>query len=155
MHQRRFTTTIAILTAVCSLGMSSVAMAGGDPPAPAPKPKPTPKPTPTPTPTGPVLVQEDGTWNACGASFCLGGTALDLGSPSVLGNTADADFDGDGAVEHNADEFTGLVGKHVSLKVEHNQGGFVVYVIDGHGLRNADGSFARTAASTTASGTTP
>jgi outer membrane biosynthesis protein TonB len=48
MRQRRFTTTIALLTAVCSLGMSSVAMAGGDSPAPTPKPKPTPKPTPPP-----------------------------------------------------------------------------------------------------------
>ncbi len=115
---------------------------------PKPTPQPTPKPTPkpTPTPTGPKLVQVDGTWNSCSAGgFCLGGTTLDLGPIDRLDDHAEADFDKDGTVETNLDEFTGLVGKHVSLQVERSALGLVVYVIDGHGYRNADGSFARSA----------
>jgi len=40
MLQGRLTAKIAVLTAVCSLGVSSMAMAAGDQPAPAPDPKP-------------------------------------------------------------------------------------------------------------------
>ncbi len=116
-------------------------------PGPSATPKPTPKPTPPPAPkpTGPQIVRVDGSWSACGPSFCLGGNALDLGSAGVRGNQAAADFDGDGTVESNEEEFTGLVGKHVNLQVERNLGGFVVFTINGEGFRNADGSFARTA----------
>lgn len=117
-------------------------------PAPSATPKPTPKPTPStkPTPSGPTLVQVDGTWRACDLTFCLGTTPLDVGTAGVRGNRADFDFDGDGTVETNNDEFTGLAGKHVTMQVERIPGGLKVYVIDGHGFRNADGSFARTAA---------
>ena len=127
-------------------------------PTPTPTPKPTPKPTPTPAPTptktGPALVRVDGTWNECGSNFCLGGTTLDLGPAGARGDRADGDFDGDGTVATNAEEFTGLVGKHVNLQVERAGGGFVVYTIDGKGFRNADGSFAR-AAAPSASATAP
>lgn len=114
-------------------------------PTPVPDPKPSPKPTPSapPTPTGPKLVQEGGTWTACGLSYCLDGTGLDLGPVVLRSDRADADFDDDGTVEANGAEFEGLSGKHVSLLVERNFGGFVVYEINGHGFRNADGSFAR------------
>jgi hypothetical protein len=54
-------------------------------------------------------------------------------------------------VESNAEEFTGLVGKQVALRGERSAGTLVVYVIAGHGLRNADGSMARTFASATPS----
>ncbi len=117
---------------------------------PTPKPSAGPTPTPTPKPTGPQLVRVDGNWNACGPSFCLGGSALDLGSPGVRGNQAAADFDGDGTVETNEEEFTGLVGKHANLQVERNPGGFVVFTINGDGFRNADGSFARAAGASVA-----
>jgi len=129
-------------------------------PKPTPKPtagltpKPKPSPTPTPTPRGPQLVPVDGAWNACGGGFCLGTATLDLGPGNVHGDHADADFDGDGTVETNAEEFTGLVGQHVSLKVEHN-GGLVVYVIGGHGYRNADGSFARMVVASATAAPTP
>jgi hypothetical protein len=115
--------------------------------APKPAPKPTPKPTPkpSPTPSGPTLVNVSGTWQSCSGGFCLGGTALDLGPQDRLGSQADSDFDKDGTVETNADEFTGLVGKHVSLQGQRTAGGLEVYVIDGHGFRNADGSFTRSA----------
>jgi hypothetical protein len=96
----------------------------------------------------------DGTWNACGAGFCLGSTSLDLGSAGLRGSVASTDFDGDGATESNQDEFTGLVGHHVSLKVERHQDEYVVYLLEGAGFRNADGSFARTVAPATASDTT-
>jgi membrane-bound lytic murein transglycosylase B len=123
-------------------------------PAPAPKPaatpKPavpqpsaTPKPTPTPAPSTPKLTRVDGTWNACGPAYCLGGNVLDLGPQGSWNDGADADFDGDGTVESTGQEFAGLVDQHVTLQVERKGGTFVVYVIGNHGLRNADGSFAR------------
>jgi membrane-bound lytic murein transglycosylase B len=121
-------------------------------PAPTPStpskpaaPKPTPKPTPNPAPSTAKLSQVDGTWQACGSGFCLGTTALDLGPQNVMGDGADADFDGDGTVENNGQEFAGLVDQHVALQVVRSGGGYVVYVIGGHGYRNADGSFARAA----------
>ena len=121
---------------------------------PKPTPQPAPKPKPAPTPASPALVAVDGTWNACGAGFCLGSTSLDLGSAGLRGSVASADFDSDGATESNQDEFTGLVGQHVSLKVERHQDQYVVYLLDGAGFRNADGSFARTVAPAAASDTT-
>ena len=111
-------------------------------PAPKPAPKPTPKPSPSPSPAGPQLTQADGTWKVCGQQFCLDGTTLDLGPHHVWGTKADADFDGDGTVELNGQEFVGLVGKHVTLQGVQGQGPYVVYVIGGHGFRNADGSYA-------------
>ncbi len=59
---------------------------------------------------------------------------------------ASADFDNDGTVESNAQEFAGLVGQQVTLQVVHAGGNLVVYVIGSDGFRNADGSFARTLA---------
>jgi membrane-bound lytic murein transglycosylase B len=112
-------------------------------PTPKPAPKPTPKPSPSPTPTAPKLAQVDGIWKVCGPAFCLGSTALDLGPHNALGDKADADFDGDGNVESNGQEFAGLVDQHVNLQVEKSAGSYVVYVIGGDGYRNADGSFAR------------
>jgi hypothetical protein len=120
-------------------------------PAPTPKPTPKPSPKPTPTPSGPRLSQVGGTWQACGPDFCLGTTVLDLGPQNVSGDHARADFDGDGNVESNGQEFAGLVDKHVNLQVERKDGRFVVYVIGGDGFRNADGSFARAAAQGVAS----
>jgi membrane-bound lytic murein transglycosylase B len=115
-------------------------------PSTTPKPQPTPQPTPKPSPepSSPKLEQVDGTWQACGATYCLGGTHLDLGQQNAWGDRASADFDGDGAVENKDQEFAGLVDKHVNLQVVRSGGDFVVYVIGGDGFRNADGSFART-----------
>ncbi len=122
-------------------------------PTPIPRPTPSspPPPRPTPSPTGPKLVQIEGTWGSCGPRFCLGSTPLDLGNASVLPADAGADFDADGAVESNAEEFAGLVGTHVTLQVVRNPVGLVAYVIGGKGFRNADGSFARAAAPSLAS----
>ncbi|MCW2760986.1 MAG: hypothetical protein JWR85_1187, partial [Marmoricola sp.] len=119
-------------------------------PKPVPAPSPKPSPSPSPSPSGPKLVKVEGTWKSCGLGFCLGTTGLDLGPVGVLGASADADYDLDGTVETNTDEFAGLVGRRVTLQVERNTVGFVVYVVDGHGFRNADGSFARVAASSNA-----
>lgn len=113
------------------------------PSTPSATPKPTPSPKPSPTPTALTLVNVDGTWNACGPAFCLGTTPLDLGPAGALTDRAGADFDGNGTVETNAQEFAGLDTKHVSLQVERRAGTFVVYVIGADGYRNADGSFAR------------
>lgn len=129
-------------------------------PTPTPTPKPVPKPTPkpTPAPAGPALVTVNGTWNACADSFCLGATPLDLGPIGVQGDRAHDDFDGNGTVGTNLEEFTGLVGKPVGLQVERKAGGLVVYVIGDAGYRNADGSFARpttAVAPGAAGGTTP
>ena len=46
------------------------------------------------------------------ARFCLGTTNLDLGPQNALSDKASADFDDDGTVESNAQEFAGLVGQH-------------------------------------------
>ena len=73
-----------------------------------------------------------------------------------LGAAANADFDADGTRETNADEFAGLAGKRVTLQVKRSGDTLVVYVINGGGFRNADGSFARPAsASLTAPTPTP
>ncbi len=53
-------------------------------------------------------------------------------------------------METNGQEFAGLVGQHVNLQVERKGGDLVVYVIGGHGFRNADGSFARALAASAA-----
>jgi hypothetical protein len=108
---------------------------------PSATPKPSVKPAPSPAPAGPKT--ERGTWKVCGASFCLGSTALDLGPLATRGSRAEADFDGDGVVESNGDEFTGLDGRQVTLLATRNAGGIVVLAIDGHAYRNADGSLAR------------
>ena len=68
--------------------------------------------------------------------------------PTSQAAHANGDLDGDGAVETNAEEFTGLVDKHVALRVERQAGTLVVYVIGAHGFRNADGSPARMLATT-------
>jgi cell division septation protein DedD len=112
-------------------------------PKPSATPKP-PKPGATPTPTAPKLERVDGTWQACGPTFCLGTTTLDLGPLTGWGDRANADFDGDGNVETDGEEFDGLVDQHVTLQVARSSGNFVVYVIGADGYRNADGSFART-----------
>ena len=129
-------------------------------PKPATKPtKPTPKPTPTPsstpTPAAPKLDRVDGTWQACGSSFCLGGTNLDLGPQNALNDKASADFDHDGTVESNAEEFAGLVGQQVNLQAVRAGGSLIVYVIGSDGFRNADGSFARMLAASAGATTAP
>lgn len=118
-------------------------------PKPTPKPTPKPSPKPSPTPSGPQLVAVAGPWTACGGGFCLEGTQLDLGAPSSRGEHAGADFDGDGTVETNGEEFDGLSGSQVNLQVERVAGRYLVYVIGGHGYRNADGSPARSFADPT------
>ncbi len=122
-------------------------------PAPKPTPKPTPKttpkttpkptPKPAPAPAAPALASVSGTWTTCGDTFCLDTTPLDLGPIGVLGDRAHDDFDGNGTVGTNLEEFTGLVGEPVDLKVERHPSALVVYVIGDTGYRNADGSFAR------------
>jgi membrane-bound lytic murein transglycosylase B len=141
---------------------SSASSAGSAKPA-KPAPKPTPRPTPTakptpsatPSPSAPKLDRVNGTWQSCGGSFCLGGANLDLGPQSGWNDKATGDFDGNGSVETNAQEFTGLVGKQVSLQVQHSGGALVVYVIGNDGLRNADGSFARSLVAAAQSTTAP
>lgn len=110
-------------------------------PSSAPTPVPSPAPATVPGPPGPATISVDGTWNICGYDFCLGATALDLGPPSDGSAPATADLDGDGTVESNRDEFSGLDGRHVILKVQPTAGAWVVYVIDGHDFRNADGTY--------------
>ena len=104
-------------------------------PKPAPKPAPpaSPKPSVKPAPSAPPAPKvERGTWTACGPGFCLGGATLDLGPLGARGARARSDFDGDGVVGTNADEFAGLDGKQVELLVTRNAGGFVVHEIRGH-----------------------
>ncbi len=96
-----------------------------------------------PPPPGPVLVTVGGTWGACGPAWCLDGTPLDLGPASAYADRASADLDGDSTVETNPDEFAGLAGKPVSLRVQRHAGTLQVFLVNGHDYRNADGSLAR------------
>jgi hypothetical protein len=120
-----------------------------DSPAPKPAPKPTPKPSPSPTPkpspspsptpSAPTLVALSGQLSACGTGWCAGGKGLDLGPSGQLGAKAAHDYDGNGTVGTNIEEFTGLAGQQVTVQVD--SGTTTVYVFDGKPYRNADGSF--------------
>lgn len=97
-------------------------------------------PSASPSPSTPDLTTLSGTWSACGGGFCVGGSNLNLGS--VGARTAHGDFDGDGTVKSNVEEFAGLAGTQVTLRVARAGGTTDVYTINGLGFRNADGSFA-------------
>ncbi len=104
--------------------------------------KPPKAPPATPSqPPAPKLVSRSGTLQACGGGWCLNGAALDLGPDGHLHARAAADLDGDGEVESNAAEFAGLEGSTVHLQVGAGTSPLVVYTVNGHGYRNADGSF--------------
>ena len=80
--------------------------------------RPAPTPTPTPPPPPPPPTQFSGQLTACGQTWCVGGEALDWGSAAKLSANANADFDGDGTVESNRDELTGLQGTSVVAHVQ-------------------------------------
>ena len=98
-------------------------------------------PTPTPTPEAPklVLTPVSGVLQGSGADWTLDGHALDLGS-GRMGDRAAYDYDGANGIQTVGEELAGLVGRSLTLQVK--DGGYVVYLIDGKGYRNADGSFA-------------
>jgi len=81
-------------------------------------------------------------WTACGAQWCVNGAAVDVGPATQLAATAAHDYDGDAVVETNSLEFTGLVDRQVALQVAADGAPLAVYVVNGLGYRNADGSFA-------------
>ena len=110
-------------------------------PSPAPSKSPSPSPSPSPSQDTLELVSLSGQLDACGTTWCVGGTELDLGPAGQLAATAATDFDGDGAKESNADELTGLVGTSMDLRVKKGTAPAVVYLVNGAGYRNADGSF--------------
>ncbi|MDF1606409.1 lytic transglycosylase domain-containing protein [Nocardioides sp. YIM 152315] len=92
------------------------------PPAASPVPTPTPTPAPTPVPTPepePPTQQLTGPLTECGTevepAWCVGEVRVEVGRAEVLTAVALADFDGDGAVETNADELAGLVGIEVTV----------------------------------------
>jgi len=78
----------------------------------------------------------------CGAGWCVDGVTLDVGPAAQLAATAAQDYDGDGVVETNTLELTGLIGTEVVLKVATDGAPVAVYVVNDLGYRNADGSFA-------------
>jgi hypothetical protein len=120
-------------------------------PTPKPSPKPSPKPTattspkpstsPSPSATAPTLVGLTGTLATCPSGWCIGGTALDLGSGSQLARTAAHDYDGLNGVQSNSAELNGLVGKSVTFQVGQGSAPAVVYTIGGLNYRNGDGSY--------------
>jgi hypothetical protein len=83
----------------------------------------TPDPT-TPDPTTPEPATPEtrtGVLTDCGTAaepaWCLDETTLDVGDVDYLAGTALGDFDGDGTVETNADELTGLVDTEITITV--------------------------------------
>lgn len=109
------------------------------PQQPPPSQQPTQQPSPTPPPQ-PQLASATGPWTACGATWCVTGVPLDLGPADRYPLRAAEDFDADGTVETTQAELDGLVGRAVTVTVR--RGTRVVYLLDGLGYRNADGSFA-------------
>ena len=117
------------------------------PPTPDPTPEPptpttpTPKPPPTTTPPPPQTVDiatfGGVPFTSCGGGWCGYGNLLDLGGRD--GSRAAADFDDDGSIESNGQEFAGLDGRAISIGVKRHTK--IVYTINGKGYRNADGSF--------------
>jgi len=70
---------------------------------------------------------------------------LDFGPSSVLSAKAAHDYDGDGAIETNAEELARLVGTQVSLLVTEpasTPDSYTVYTIGTLDYRFADGTFA-------------
>ena len=108
-------------------------------PEPEPKPKPSPEPRPEPEPA-PALVVAEGVWEACDEAFCLDGQLLDLGVAELQVNPAAADFDEDGVVETNAEEFAGLEGTTLTLAVEQLETGLKVYSISDYAYLLEDGT---------------
>ena len=90
-------------------------------PAPQPAPEPAPEPAPAPAPPAPTEVTA--VFTACDAGYCLGGQSVDLGAAGQLAGTAAGDFDGDGQVETNQAELTGLLGSTVTMVVAPVDGG--------------------------------
>jgi hypothetical protein len=86
-----------------------------------------------------VLTPVSGVLQGSGADWTLDGHALDLGS-GRMGDRAAYDYDGANGIQTVGEELAGLVGRSLTLQVK--DGGYVVYLIDGKGYRNADGSFA-------------
>ncbi len=113
-------------------------------PKPSPKPSPTPSPSPTPDPDpgNVVLATDTGTLDSCGGGYCVGSRQLDLGPETQLSAKAAYDYDGDGAVETNVDELGGLIGTSVTVRYGDGTTPAVVYLINGHDYRYADGTFA-------------
>jgi hypothetical protein len=108
---------------------------------PSPKPSPSTSPSTSPSPSAPVLAGLSGPLAPCPSGWCVGSTELDLGPATQLAAQAAFDYDGDGTVETNQAELEGLSGTSVALLVGQGTTPAVVYTIDGHGYRNADGSF--------------
>ena len=106
-------------------------------PTPEGTPKGTPEASPTPTPpyspicptaSGPVptpasltavavLSDLTGTLHPCENGWYLDETLLDVGDTQWLAGPALSDLDGDGVLETNSSELTGLAGEEVTLKV--------------------------------------
>jgi hypothetical protein len=98
---------------------------------PDPSPTDTPEPSPTNTPD-PGPVELSGELAACGPdAWCLDGTPLDTGSAEELAATAWSNFDGDEAVESNADELAGLAGTQVRVLAVPGTAPAVVVAIGG------------------------
>jgi hypothetical protein len=76
-------------------------------------------------------VDLSGILSSSGSQWYLAGDSLDLGDASWLAASALADFDGDGTVESNGDELTGLVGTQVAVKVEPGTTPAVVDMLNG------------------------
>jgi hypothetical protein len=70
--------------------------------------------------------------------WTVGGTTVDVGPDSWLASTALSDFDGDGSVESNLDELTGLTGSTVDVQVQPSAGGAAPVLIEVNGAAYRD-----------------
>lgn len=108
-----------------------------DPPTVDPGDPPVTDPSAPPT-TVPTTAELAGTLQACGdpaaPAWCVDDTLVDLGDAAYLAAAALADFDGDGTVETNAEELSGLEGTEVAFDVTIAEDGAAprVLAIGGH-----------------------
>lgn len=110
--------------------------AGPNPSAPEPGPDPAgsdPAGSGSSTPT-PQTTTRSGTWSSCGEGFCLDGAAILVGTAGVLASTARADHDGDGTVETNRAELSGLAQgpQPVQVTLRDSPDGPVLTSVGGH-----------------------
>ena len=102
-------------------------------PSPSGTPDPSPSGTPDPSPSS-EPIQLTGVLSACGDGYwCLGESLRAVGDASVLASGASADFDGDGSVETNGEELSGLVGTEPLVFVVPDTSPAVVVSINGAG----------------------
>lgn len=88
----------------------------------------------------PRLTTMSGTLERCADRFCMGSTVIDFGPAWYLtAAQVEYDFDRDGRLDTLAEEFSGLVGAHVTLETDGGTLDADVFTVNGLPYRSGDG----------------